>query len=120
MLSPASQFRCQRLKNFTVPLLIRIVPKSVITVSIVHPAGMIQDRIETNALHRHTVGNGPIGLLTKIAQPARSLIVLGPSFGNKNRPMITLINFGQHFNQWPVQRMRLLERSESANATKAF
>src|SRR5579862_2509419 len=88
--------------------------------TIVHPAGMIQNRIKTNPVNRHSTRDGRLGFLADITKPARARAVFRPGFRNEDWPMIALKNFGQHFAKRPIGRMMPRDRREPANAPETF
>ena len=47
----------ERLEYFTTAAIIRVVEQSVVTVPIILPSRMVDDRIQTDALHRHAIRN---------------------------------------------------------------
>src|SRR5579862_236501 len=68
---PALQFASERFVDFPVAMCVRIIPKPVVAMTIVHPAGMIQNRIKTNPVNRHSTRDGRLGFLADITKPAR-------------------------------------------------
>src|ERR1043165_2407043 len=112
----AAQLGGERRVDLATPVFIRIIPEGVVTVAIVLPAGMVQDRIKTNAMHRNTILDCRLHFAADIAQPAGADPVFGARFGDTDRPMVAGINFGEHFTKRTVGGICPADRRELAYA----
>ena len=67
--------RRERLIDFPVTGIIRVVPESVMTVAVVSPSGMIDDRVKADPVDIDTAGSRHRRLLADISEPIGSLVV---------------------------------------------
>src|SRR5262245_19257640 len=115
-----AQFSGQRGIDFAVALLVRIIPQAIVTVAVVEPARMIENRIEANAVEGDAGFKSGLGFATDVAEPAGAKPIFGAGFGDKERAMIALVNLGQHLAERAIQRMLAADGSEFADTAKAF
>src|SRR5690349_15767748 len=73
--------------------------------SVVVPAGMIEDRIETNAFDRHASGNSGINFVAYVTHPRRTCVIVDAGFSNKNGALIMRIVFGEQIADMTVTRI---------------
>src|SRR5215213_6382757 len=66
------------------------------TMTVVVPARMVENRVQTNAFERHAFTDGDFGLPADIAEPAGALVILDAGFGNQNRTFVALVIFDQN------------------------
>src|SRR5262249_27862269 len=117
---PPGDFRRERRVDFAMTALVRVIPEGIVTVPAVEPAGMIQNRVETNAVNWNSTGNCRANFAANVAKPALAVAIFSSGFRNERRAMITLENFPEHFAKRTIQRMLPGERLEFADAAKAF
>src|SRR5215213_6605856 len=60
---------CQRLVNFTAAVIVRVAPQTAIAVTVVAPAWVVNDRVQTQSFQLDARGRSRTRLLTDIAQP---------------------------------------------------
>src|SRR5689334_7997121 len=69
---------------------------------IVIPAGMIEDRVETDAVNRNPRIMGSNNFIADIFEPLRSAVIFGAGFREKNGPVITIPDFLHNLVERPV------------------
>src|SRR5207237_1030380 len=77
--------------NFPAPVVVCVVPQAVVTMSIIRPARMIEDRIKTEAVDRHAILDCGLGLLADVPEPAPAHAVFRSGFRNNDGTMITVV-----------------------------
>ena len=102
---PSLQLSSQGSINFSFAALIGIVPKSIVTMTIINPTRMVQDRIEAHTVQRDALPDGGAGFFANIAKPGAADLVFGAGFGNAYRTAVALVDFLQHFAQGTVLGM---------------
>src|SRR5262245_20768627 len=82
--SRPAQLGGERPKNFPMArrIRIRIIPKAIVTMSVVDPAGMIHDRIQTNPFDGNRLQNSAVNFAAHLVKPPGSSLILGAGLGN--------------------------------------
>src|SRR5205085_5852212 len=102
--------------DLAAPLFVRVIPEGVMTMPVVLPPGMIQNRVKTNTMHRNAGLDRRLYFSADVAQPAGSDPVFRAGFGDADWPMVAGINFGEHFTKRAVGRIRPIDRRELTDA----
>src|SRR4029079_17807723 len=82
-----------------------VIPKAVLTMSIIHPTRMIADRVEADAADVDADGEGFASLFGDIPKPFGTLVVFDPGLGEDERLIIAVAIFVQNVAQRPIERM---------------
>src|SRR5262245_41950474 len=88
--------------------------------AVVHPAGMIDDRIKANSVDRDVDMESGIYLLTNVAEPFAAWTALNTGFGNENGVAIPRKHFPEDAPERPVKRAGASQRGEFADPARAF
>src|SRR6266446_10931765 len=72
---------------------------------------MIDYRIQANPLDRYIFFSGSTSLITYVAQPLGTKIILNTGFSNEQGATIALVNFAQDRSKWAIQRVRNRDHS---------
>src|SRR3954447_21527442 len=70
--------------------------------AVVIPPGMIQNRIQTDAVNWDAQAMGSRYFTANIITPACALVALGAGFGDDNRPAVTQPDFFEDPAEWPI------------------
>ena len=100
------------------PVFVRIVEKRVVTVPIVHPARVIEDRIQTETLDGHAVAVRSYNFVANIVEPARALIIFCPGLRYEHRAFISFPNFSH--NQVERLKPRIAATQERISVMHPF
>src|SRR5205807_10620573 len=119
-LAPAFEFGGERSVKLALAVLVRVIPKAIVTMPAINPARMIEYGIETDAVQRNTGKNRGLCFVADIAQPARTRAIFCAGFGDKHGAMVTLEYLAEHLTERTVERMLAAQRRELANASKPF
>src|SRR4051812_30607031 len=92
----ALQFLGERLVYRALARLVGVVPEAVVAVAVVFPAGVVQDRVQTDALDRHSGPQRLLDLLADIPQPGRPEFVLDPGLSDEERAPVPFVRLTQH------------------------
>src|SRR6185503_8860765 len=88
--------------NFAIAVIAGIIPKAVMAVTVVGPAGVIADRVEADAADVHADGEGFAGLVRDIAKPLWPVVILDAGLGENKRFVITTLILIEYVAQRPV------------------
>src|SRR5689334_18259062 len=83
-----------------------VVPEAAVAMTIVSPAGVVDDRVETQSFEWNAGSRNSTRLLTDVTQPRRTRVAFDAGLRDEDRPAIAFVNFGQHLADRTVQRMR--------------
>src|SRR6185369_183472 len=97
---------CEWLVNLATAFIVGVAPQTAIAVTVVAPAGIVNDRIKAQRFKLNTRSRSRAYLLTDVAQPCWARVALDAGLSDEDWSAITLINFTQHVANRPVQRMR--------------
>src|SRR5690606_34338891 len=78
-------------------------------VTLVVPTGVVQHRIQADALHGQAALQRDTHLFADVAQPVAAQIALGAGFRHQQRPPVALMDFGEDALERPVVRVAALD-----------
>ena len=87
-----------------------VVPEAVEAVAVVVPAGVVDDRVEANSLHRHAQLDRRGDLAADVVQPLGPRLAFGPRLGDEQRPAVAFVDLTQHVADRQVVRVRRHEQ----------
>ena len=100
------EFPGKRLKRFPVSRRIRIVEKAIVAMPIIHPTGVIKDRINTNPFDGYSMVQRAAYFGRNIGEPTRPCFVFDSSFRDEYGALISLIKFRNNFTKRPITRVK--------------
>src|SRR5258705_210141 len=95
----------ERAANLAVSFLISVIPKSVVAMAIIDPAGVIQHWIETNSVKRHAGSDCDSRLFANVTEPTGAVSLFGAGFGDEHWAAITLVDLKQDLVERAVARI---------------
>src|SRR5579871_6936963 len=102
---PALQLASEWFIDFPVAMGFGIIPKTVVAMPIIQPAGVIQNRVKAHAVDRHSTRDGRLRFLADISKPTGPDAIFRTRFRDEDGSMISLIDFSEHFAKWLIARV---------------
>ena len=96
------EFLRERLENFSFTAGARIIPQAIATMPVVVPSGVIQNRVQADAVQRNATLHGRKRLVRDVSQPSRTVVIFCACFGDEHRPLVTVVHLGKDFAKWAV------------------
>src|SRR4051812_1518402 len=91
------------------PALVGIVPQPVVTVTLILPAGVVDDGIERDAVKLAAASERDLTFGDDILEPSRSSVAFTSRLRDQQRPSVTLPDLQQHAREGLVAGIALLD-----------
>ena len=88
----------QRLEDLAMTAVVRVVPKTVLAMTIVCPTWMVDDRVQANAVYVDAGRAGGVSLLAHVTKPIGAFIVFDTCFGNEDGLAIAILKLVEYFS----------------------
>src|SRR5947209_3715895 len=101
-LTDLSDSGLERLVGFTAAVRVRVVPKTVVTMTVVFPTRVIDDWIEAKSVDRYTVFASSVCLTPGKAKPIGTALVFDACLRDDHRPAVPRVKFRKDLVRRPV------------------